>query len=466
MESVNDWQSRLEDTTLDPARKTTRNYYAFLFFLLAVTGWGVYAYSVQVRRGLVVTGLSDRISWGLYITMFVFFIGISHAGTLISAILRVSHAGWRTPVTRMAEFITAVALITGALFVVVDLGRPDRLINVLVFGRWQSPIVWDVLAVTTYLTASIVYLYLPMVPDLAFFRDRLAPWVSRPKHLIYRILAVNWRGTSDQKRQLGRGISIMMILIIPIAVSVHTVVSWIFAMTLREAWNSTIFGFFFVAGAIFSGIATLIVVMAILRRVYRLEEYITPKHFLYLGYLMAAMAGVMIYANLSEYITAGFKFEEGTEFLFRQLFIDEFAPYFWFYFIGGLLTPVVFMFIRRLRTVAGIVTAAVFVDLGMWVERYFIVVTGLRAPLLPYEPASYSPTWVEWSITAGGFAFFALLITLFVKAFPIMAVWEMTEERQAEFDEMVELENEFDEEEAWDSQSSETAGGSEPGGPP
>jgi molybdopterin-containing oxidoreductase family membrane subunit len=466
MEPMNDWRLRLEETTLDPARKTTRNYYAVLFFLLAVTGWGVYAYTFQVRRGLVVTGMSDRISWGLYITMFVFFIGISHAGTLISAILRVSHAGWRSPVTRMAEFITAVALMTGALFVIVDLGRPDRFLNVLRYGRWQSPIVWDVVAVTTYLTASMVYLYLPMVPDLAFFRDRMAPFVSKPKHMIYRILAINWRGTSDQKRHLGRAISIMMILIIPIAVSVHTVVSWIFAMTLREAWNSTIFGFFFVAGAIFSGIATLIVVMAILRRVYRLEEYITPKHFLYLGYLMAAMAGVMIYANLSEYITAGFKFEEGTDFLFRQLFINEFAPYFWFYFIGGLLTPVVFMFIRQLRTIGGIVTAAVFVDLGMFVERYFIVVTGLRAPLLPYEPASYSPTWVEWSITAGGFAFFALLITLFVKVFPIMAVWEMTEESEAEFEQMVEYEHEFDEEGLSASGISDTAPGLEPGGRP
>jgi len=466
MESVNDWQARLEETTLDPARKTTRNYYLFLLFLLAVTGWGIYAYSLQVRRGLVVTGMSDRISWGLYITMFVFFIGISHAGTLISAILRVSHAGWRTPVTRMAEFITAVALITGAFFVIVDLGRPDRLINVLVFGRWQSPIVWDVLAVTTYLTASVVYLYLPMVPDLAFFRDRLAPWVSKSKHMMYRILAINWQGTGGQKRQLGKAISIMMILIIPIAVSVHTVVSWIFAMTLREAWNSAIFGFFFVAGAIFSGIATLIVVMAILRRVYRLEEYITPKHFLYLGYLMAAMAGVMIYANLSEYITAGFKFEEGTEFLFRQLFIDEFAPYFWFYFIGGLLTPIVFMFIPKLRTVKGIVTAAVFVDLGMWVERYFIVVTGLRAPLLPYEPVNYAPTWVEWSITAGGFAFFALLITLFVKAFPIMAVWEMTEERREEFETMVEYEHEFDDDVIPAAGASDSSAKPEPGGPP
>jgi molybdopterin-containing oxidoreductase family membrane subunit len=201
-------------------------------------------------------------------------------------------------------------------------------------------------------------------------------------------------------------------------------------MTLREAWNSTIFGFFFVAGAIFSGIATLIIVMAILRRVYHLEAHITEKHFLYLGYLMAAMAAVMIYANISEYVTTGFKLEEGQEFLFRQLFVDEFAPFFWFYLIGGLILPVALMLIRPFRTISGVVLTAVLVDIGMWIERYFIVVTGLRAPLMPYEPASYAPTWVEWSITAGGFAFFALLIALFVKFFPILALWEMVEERE------------------------------------
>jgi len=201
-------------------------------------------------------------------------------------------------------------------------------------------------------------------------------------------------------------------------------------MTLREAWNSAIFGFFFVAGAIFSGIATLIIMMALLRRVYRLEEYLTERHFRYLGLLMAAMAGVMLYANISEYVTAGFKFEEGSEFIFRQLFVAEFAPYFWFYLIGGLLVPILLMSIPRTRTISWIVTAAVLVDLAMFVERYFIVVTGLRAPLLPYEPANYAPTWIEWSITAGGFAFFALLVTLFVKVFPIMAVYEMVEERE------------------------------------
>jgi molybdopterin-containing oxidoreductase family membrane subunit len=374
--------------------------------------------------------MRDRISWGLYITTFVFFIGVSHAGTLISAILRVTQASWRTPVTRMAEFITAVALACGALFVIIDLGRPDRVLNVIIYGRWQSPIIWDVVSITTYLTASIMYLFLPMIPDLALFRDRLTGRVPAWKSLIYKILAVGWVGNATQRRSMASAIGLMMILIIPIAVSVHTVVSWIFAMTLREPWNSTIFGAFFVAGAIFSGVAVLIILMAVLRKVYHLEEYITEKHFVYLGYFLAAMALIMIYGNLSEFITVGYKLEGEGEFHFRQLFLGQFAGFYWFYFVGGLVLPGVLVLLPWTRNIRGVVLAALLVAVAMWVERYFIVVAGLRVPLMPYEPSNYAPTWVEWSVMTGGFALFALLITVFVKIFPIISVWEVVEEHE------------------------------------
>ncbi len=425
---------RLEGAALAPVTGTSRWYYAWVAFLLMVIAWGVYAYSRQLQEGLIVTGMRDRISWGLYITTFVFFIGISHAGTLISAILRVSQARWRTPITRMAEFITVVALVCGALFVIIDLGRPDRLLNVIVYGRWQSPIIWDVLAITTYLTASVAYLFLPMIPDLALFRDRLAGRASAWRRWLYDLLSVRWHGTPLQWRSMHAAITTAMILIIPIAVSVHTVVSWIFAMTLREPWNSTIFGAFFVAGAIFSGIATLIIVMAVLRKVYHLEEYITEKHFVYLGYLMAAFTLIMIYGNISEYLTTGYKMEEGAEFHFRQLFLEQFAGFYWFYFIGGLVVPGLLILLPWTRNIWGIVAAAVLVDAAMWVERYFIVVTGFRVPLMPYDPSTYAPSWVELSVVAAGFALFALLITLFVKVFPIIAVWEVAEDLEsAEF---------------------------------
>ena len=431
LEAVVSKRERLERAALAPILQTSRAYYVWVAFLLLVIAWGVYAYSVQVREGLVVTGMRDRISWGLYITTFVFFIGISHAGTLISAILRVSGARWRTPVTRMAEFITVVALVCGASFVIIDMGRPDRLLFVFIYGRWQSPIIWDVLAITTYLTASITYLFVPMIPDLAMFRDRLAGQTSRWRHWLYRILSIGWRGNPKQRRLLGSAIGVLMILIIPIAVSVHTVVSWVFAMTLRVPWNSALFGAFFVAGAIFSGIAILILVMAILRRAYHLSEYVTEKHFVYLGYLMAAFAAIMIYANISELLTHGYKLEEGVEFHFRQLFLAEFAPLFWFYLLGGLVAPIVIALLPATRNVRGMVVAAILVTFAMWIERFVIVVTGLRVPLMPYEPADYLPTWIEWSLLAAGLALFALLITIFSKVFPIIAVWEVAEEHES-----------------------------------
>jgi molybdopterin-containing oxidoreductase family membrane subunit len=431
MDTLSQWQGRLEETALAPVRRTSARYWALVAVLVAIVGWGLFAYSVQLRDGLVVTGMRDRISWGLYIATFVFFIGISHAGTLISAILRVSQARWRTPVTRMAEFITVVALICGASFVIIDLGRPDRVLFVFAYGRWQSPIIWDVLAITTYLTGSIVYLFVPMIPDLALFRDRLVGRTSRWRAWLYRTLAIGWNGNAAQRRSLAAAIGILMILIIPIAVSVHTVVSWIFAMTLRVPWNSALFGAFFVIGAIFSGIAILIIVMAILRRAYRLHEYVTEKQFVYLGYLLAAFAAIMVYANISELLTHGYKLEEGAGFHLRQLFLSEFAPLFWFYLLGGLFGPIVIALVPATRNARGVVVAAILVTVAMWIERYVIVVSGLRVPLMAYEPADYAPTWVEWSVFAGGLALFALLITLFTKIFPIIAVWEVAEDHEA-----------------------------------
>lgn len=431
MDTLTNWRERLISKTTRPTLVTTYKYWVWLAFLVFVVLNAMFQYSRQWTHGLYVTDMRDRISWGLYITAFVFFIGISHAGTLISAILRATKASWRAPVTRIAEFITAVALVVGASFVLIDMGRPERILNVYLHGRWQSPIMWDVMAITTYLTASIIYLYAPMIPDLALYRDRLKGKVGRFRQWTYDTLSLDWQGTPRQLKLLGKAITIMMLIIIPIAVSVHTVVSWIFSMTLRVGWNTSIFGVLFVAGAIFSGVATLILVMAILRRIYHWEEYLTPKHFLYLGYLLAAFAAFMIYVNINEYLTDGFKLEEAGEFAFRQLFVEDFALMFWFYIIGGLITPIVLMLVPKTRTITGVVAAAILVDIAMFLERYFIVVTGLRVPLMPYEPASYGPTFVEWSIFFGGLAFFCLLITVALKIFPMFAVWEMTEEYEA-----------------------------------
>ncbi|MBI2321359.1 MAG: polysulfide reductase NrfD, partial [Chloroflexi bacterium] len=255
------WRERLEARVLHPLRSTGFRYYVWVAFLLALIGWALYAYSQQLERGLIVTGMRDRISWGLYIASFVFFIGISHAGTLLSAILRAVKARWQMSITRMAEFITVVALMVGALFPFLDMGRPERILNLLTYGRWQSPLLWDIMAIGTYLTGSTLYLYLPLIPDFALCRDRLGPSAPAWKRWFFTAAALGWQGTPAQRLALDRAMTVMMIVIIPVAVSVHTVVSWIFAMTLRDPLNSTVFGAYFVAGAIFSGIASIIILM-------------------------------------------------------------------------------------------------------------------------------------------------------------------------------------------------------------
>src|SRR5450759_5992429 len=213
-----------------------RAFRAWVLLLGAIILWGVYAYSRQFRHGLIETGMRDQISWGLYISNFVFFIGISHAGTLISAILRVTDADWRCPITRMAEGITVVALCIGGCMVLIDLGRPERALNLFRYGRIQSPIVWDVLSVSTYLTGCLVYFYLPLLPDLAILQQQ--PDISPLRRRVYRALSLGWTGVPSDWHLLEKAISVMAVSIIPLAISVHTVVSWIFAMTLRPGWDS------------------------------------------------------------------------------------------------------------------------------------------------------------------------------------------------------------------------------------
>ncbi len=419
--------ARLENTVYRPLTRTSLTWYAWSGFLALVVVWGLYAYSVQLRHGLIETGMRDVVIWGFYITNFIFFIGISHAGTLISAILRVSQAEWRRPVTRMAEVITVVALMTGAIMPIIDMGRPERIPNLILYGRIGSPLIWDIVAITTYLTGSLIYLYLPLIPDIALARDRLKGTTSRLRWKLYSILSAGWRDLPEQRRRLERALGIMMILIIPIAVSVHTVVSWIFGMTLRAGWNSTIFGPYFVVGAIFSGTAAIITVMYIFRRVYHLDEYITEKHFRYLGYLMLALGLIYTYFTFSEYLTTGYKLVEVDKLLLEAVLRGTYAPFFWSFAIGGVIIPIFIIALPWTRTIPLIVLASVLVNIGMWLKRYVIVVSSLALPLMPYDWGVYYPTWVEISITVGAFAGFALAFMLFAKVFPIISVWEVKE---------------------------------------
>ncbi len=442
-------ESDLERAVLNPLRHTTVWFWAAIGVLSAVFLVGAATLIQQWVLGLGVTGLSRPIYWGIYITNFVFFIGISHAGTLISAILRVTQAEWRRPITRIAEAITFFALILGAMQILIDLGRLDRVLNVIFFGRYQSPLLWDVTCITIYLLSSTLYLYLPMIPDLARLRDQWArgvravanspqswqlpagsrrwAWLRDWRYHLYRVMALGWHGSAEQVRRLERAIGIMAIAIIPIAVSVHTVVSWIFGMMMQPMWHSTILGPYFVVGAIFSGIATLFLFMSLIRKVWHLEPWIGPKQYDYLGLLLLVMSAFWGYFTLAEYLTTGYGTLVHEQHVLQAKLTGEYAPWFYAMVLLNFVVPFAILTRRRGRTPVGTVIASAAVVVGMWIERFTIIAPTLTRPSLGYERAIYAPTFTEIAITAASLALFALLFLLFFKLFPAISVWEVEE---------------------------------------
>ncbi len=404
----------------------------WIITLVAVALFGLYAYIMQLKNGLIETNMRDYVSWGTYMANFVFFIGISHAGTLISAILRVTNAEWRRPITRMAEAITVFALIVGASMVLIDMGRPDRIHHVLIYGRMQSPILWDVCAVTTYLTGSLIYLYVAMIPDLTLMATISQERGKTRMAKLYKMMSIGFRNTPTQLRRLNISLATMAVIIIPVAVSVHTVVSWVFAMTLRPGWHSTIFGPYFVIGAIYSGTAAIIVAMFMFRRYYHLEKYLTNDAFRKLGTLLMAIGVIYIYFTLCEYLTAWYGGLETEASLLRLLMGEgPYAGVFWFTIITGMFLPTLLLAIPFKKPLGWIVFASVLVNIGMWLKRYIIVVPTMETPYIPAKAAgvtiNYFPSWVEISITAAAFAVFILLYIFFAKLFPILSVTEIAE---------------------------------------
>ncbi len=419
-------ESELEQTVLQPLRHTSMQFKFVVAGLGLVVALGVVALANQWWLGLGVTGLNRPVYWGVYITNFVFFIGISHAGTLISAILRVTQAEWRRPITRIAEAITFFALILGMLQIWIDMGRPERILFPFLFGRFQSPFLWDFTCVGVYLMSSMLYLYLPMIPDLARMRDRMTD-APRWRRWLYNMMSFGWHGNHEQHRRLEVAIGIMAIVIIPVAVSVHTVVSWIFGMTMQPMWHSTILGPYFVVGAIFSGIAMLFLFMTLLRRAWHLEKWITATQYNYLGILLLVMSVFWGYFTLAEFLTTGYAtLTHETEVLHAKL-TGEYAPFFWVMVVGNLIIPFAILIRRQGRTPVGTFIASLSIVVGMWVERFLIVAPSLTRPSLGLLPAVYAPSVTEVAITAGSLALFALLFILFFKVFPAISVWEVEE---------------------------------------
>jgi Ni/Fe-hydrogenase subunit HybB-like protein len=294
---------RINRDLLAPVLRTGWRFYAVLLVSGAIVAWALFAWGWQLAHGIGVTGKRRPEFWSLYITNFFLWIGISHAGTLISAILRVTGAEWRRPVTRCAEAITVFALLVGSMFPIIHLGRSWLFFWLAPYPNWRwlwpnyrSPLMWDFFAINAYLTGSLIYLYLPLIPDLALVRDKTRGLRRR----LYTVLSLGWRGTEAQWHRLEKAVSVMAIIVIPVAVSVHTIVSWDFAMTLNPMWNSTIFGPYFVVGAIFSGIAALILAMAVLRRVFHLEAYLEPRHFDRLALLLLTMSLLWFYFTFAD----------------------------------------------------------------------------------------------------------------------------------------------------------------------
>jgi len=425
MDMTTQSESEQDAALYRPIYETGKGYYVAAAILLAIYLWALYMYYTQLRTGLGVTGMNQPVTWGFYIVNFVFFIGISHAGTLISAILRLSKAEWRRPITRMAEVITAIVLAIGGLHPIIDLGRPDRMLNLLESGRLQSPLLWDVTSITAYFTASTVYLYLPMIPDIARIRDRggKLTW-------LYTFMAWGWQGTERQKRVLNRAINILMVMVIPIAISVHTVISYIFSMTLQPGWHSTIFGPYFVAGAIFSGIAALLIVMIVFRKAFHFEDYLKEIHFRYLGTLLLIMSLIWFYFTFSEYLTGVFGAEPHEMDVILYKLNGPFAFFFWGMVLCNFVIPVTILSFRKLKTIRGVLIASIAVVIGMWLERLIIVVPSLANPRMELPLGIYVPTLVEWAMFAGGLAVFALGFMVFAKFFPLISIWEIEEGRQ------------------------------------
>ena len=404
--------------------------------LLLICAIGAFAYIQQLRKGLIVTHMGDYVSWGIYISNFVFFVAISLVGSLITAIFRLSGVPWRTPLTRISEMIAVSAITFAALIIIVDMGRPERLVYLFTHGRIQSPIMWDVIVISTYFCLSLFLLYITLLPDIRIMinaREKL----GKPFAKFYRWLGNFWKGTLAQEKIRDRAITIICIVIIPVAFCIHTVTSWLFATTYRPGWDSTNFGAYFVSGAFLVGAGAVVVAMYVFRRVYKLEHYITERHFNQMGKILVMLALLYLYFNVNEYLVPAFKMKKPEEEHLTMLFAGEFAPLFWFAIFIGMIIPIFIVIFPKGRKPNAMFVAGVMVVIGAWFKRYLIVTPTMLHPFLPkYDaPARYShyfPSWEEWAIAMGSLAGVLLIITIFARIFPIISIYKTITDHESE----------------------------------
>ncbi|NOX45668.1 MAG: polysulfide reductase NrfD [Chlorobi bacterium] len=400
--------------------------------LIIVVILGIIAYIDQIIKGQEVTNMRDYVLWGVYISNFVFFVAISFVGSLGAAILRLTKKAWRTPLVRIAEIIAFAAIIMAGITIILDMGRPDRLLNLFIHGRLQSPITWDVIIITTYIAISLLILFIPLLPDLAilskYFEGKT--WLSK----WYGFFSLKWTGSKKQWEIQSKSIQIVAVLIIPVALILQTVDAWLFSTTYRIGWDSTNFGPYFIAGAFVVGTGGLISVMYVLRKAYHLENHITNMHFDKMGRLLVFACLVYLYFNINEYLLPAFTAPKAETEHLDELFTGLYAPLFWFVTIGGLILPILILIFPKGRKPLPLFIIALLVVVTSWWKRYLIVVPSLLHPFMPMQGVpeswhSYFPSLHEWAIVSGTLAMALLIITILVRYLPIIPIYRTAKEQ-------------------------------------
>jgi len=399
--------------------------------VLTVLAIGVIAEIHMLKTGIGVTGLEPPIMWAVLITNFVFWVGIAHSGTLISAILFLFRAQFRTAVYRVSETMTVFAVMTAGLFPLIHLGRVWYFYYLVpypnerfLWPNFRSPLVWDFFAISTYFTISSVFLYVGLIPDIAVARDRAR---TRFRRRLYGTLSLGWQGTDSQWRHYNRAYLFLAGLATPLVLSVHSVVSWDFAMAIVPGWHSTIFAPYFVAGAIFSGVAMVITLVLPLRKAFKLEDYIDEYHLDRLAKLLLLTSSIVFYSYMVEIWTAWYSGSPYERAVFWDRLFGQYAWAGWIMYTCNCFIPLSLWFKRVRTSWFWMFIVSIFVNIGMWFERFVIIVQSLAHEFEPFGWDYYKPTWVEMAITAGSFAWFLMWFLLFIKFLPSMAIAELKE---------------------------------------
>lgn len=415
---------------LDPMSRTGPRYWIFLvIFAGLVAMWGA-TWTAQMLNGLGITGLKRPVMWALYIVNFVYFIGIGHAGTFISAALRALHVEWRRPISRAAEFLTIFGLATAGMFPIVHLGRAWKFYWLLpypnerqIWPSYHSPLLWDLTAILTYLSCSALFAYMSLLPDLAMARDHTIGW----RHRFYDLLALGWHGTERQWANHETALNVFTYGIIPVMFSVHTIVSWDFAMAIQPGWHSTVFGPYFVIGALFSGVAAVIMVLAIVRATMGLGYFLRREHFDGMGKFLLLLSLSWDYFYFNDVIVPWYGQAPVEKTIFALLTGGRAAPVFYLMLFSNVIVPVALAFKRVRTSIPAIFIVSVFIQIGMYMERFMIVPITLGQNDLPFDWGVYVPYLPETLITIGAFAFVVSLFFISSRFFPLIPVWEVYE---------------------------------------